>query len=297
MPGDKTWHCIGGRFNGNFTDADVCSADTCAATRTSVGWENENSSLLPESTQKQQSRSLSPRCMALAKQLCGDQRQNLSSCVHCVSANRTNRALLENNSCSWRLTTTAGVFCPRRANATVACISEAKRLCSKYAVPSLNRNCTKCLEHNSKDLLPVCGHAALHTLEGKESTVCPVPPHHSSTGCAWTDNSAACSNATWIGREPNSHKISRALGGSWFSTTSAGRCHNGARPGDGSGCSWRPLQLRKAVNYSCLQGNVAAAVMQHNPLVSQALPFLCVSTAFSTHVRSAFPCASTAFLR
>eukprot|EP01047_Picozoa_sp_COSAG01_P048625 COSAG01_NODE_4751_length_4767_cov_3.800985_3_plen_223_part_00 len=30
-----------------------------------------------------------------------------------------------------------------------------------------------------------------------------------------------------------------------------------------TGCSWRPVALKKAVNYSCVQGHVAAAVMAH----------------------------------
>lgn len=73
-------------------------------------------------------------------------------------------------------------------------------------------------------------------------------------------------NQTWIdgGWRPNHQSIVNTLAGSWFSTTVEGRCAEGHTPGDSSGCTWRPVGIRKALNYSCLQSNVAQTVIERN---------------------------------
>ena len=84
--------------------------------------------------------------------------------------------------------------------------------------------------------------------------------------------SNAPSNQTWIGFRPNHKAVASILSGSWFSTTTAGRCAAGHVPGDASGCSWRPIAIRKALNYTCLQSNVAEAVIKHNTKCFDACP-------------------------
>ena len=82
--------------------------------------------------------------------------------------------------------------------------------------------------------------------------------------------------------------VAKTLGGSWFSTTTGGRCAEGERPGDGgsSGCTWRPVALKKAVNYSCVQANVAATVLSHGKTCfgGQSLQCMAVHRMFPVNI-------------
>ena len=60
--------------------------------------------------------------------------------------------------------------------------------------------------------------------------------------------------------------VEEKLGGFWYSTPLAGRCLPGAKPGDGSGCTWRVKTLVKQINASCI-----------GALVRFALPVISVS--------------------
>eukprot|EP01052_Picozoa_sp_SAG31_P007009 SAG31_NODE_330_length_17593_cov_4.817891_4_plen_185_part_00 len=54
------------------------------------------------------------------------------------------------------------------------------------------------------------------------------------------------------------------LGGYWYSTPAAGQCIGTARPGDGSGCTWRLIATEKYSNASCVDAKVDAAVEKYN---------------------------------
>lgn len=54
-----------------------------------------------------------------------------------------------------------------------------------------------------------------------------------------------------------------ALGGFWLSMPSQGECQGAARPGDGSGCTWRVLKEAKHVNGSCATAGVDSAIVAH----------------------------------
>jgi hypothetical protein len=54
------------------------------------------------------------------------------------------------------------------------------------------------------------------------------------------------------------------LGGYWYSTPALGECKGAARPGDGSGCTWRLVAAEKYANATCVNGKVDAAVEAYN---------------------------------
>jgi hypothetical protein len=66
----------------------------------------------------------------------------------------------------------------------------------------------------------------------------------------------------------NGYQLQSLVGGNWFSTRHEGECTGTARPGDGSGCSWRLLPaavapvVTKAV--SCVHARVISAVIARN---------------------------------
>jgi hypothetical protein len=87
-------------------------------------------------------------------------------------------------------------------------------------------------------------------------------------------------NQTGIDYKLNQSMVTKLLGGSWFSTTTAGQCNGTAMPGGSSGCTWRvagsstrdaggtagagggPLRVK---SYTCTQQRIARAVMAVNP--------------------------------
>ena len=54
------------------------------------------------------------------------------------------------------------------------------------------------------------------------------------------------------------------LGGYWYSTPAAGECKGDARPGDGSGCTWRTVAVEKYTAAKCVTSKVDAAVEMYN---------------------------------
>jgi hypothetical protein len=48
--------------------------------------------------------------------------------------------------------------------------------------------------------------------------------------------------------------LAQTLNGTWYSTEVEGQCVGEARPGDGSGCYWRLLEIARVVNASCVNG-------------------------------------------
>jgi hypothetical protein len=51
------------------------------------------------------------------------------------------------------------------------------------------------------------------------------------------------------------------LGGFWYSMPAQGECKGAARPGDGSGCTWRTVTNGKQVNSSCVSKGVDAGII------------------------------------
>ena len=92
-------------------------------------------------------------------------------------------------------------------------------------------------------------------------------------------NGCACKRAnTTVGRDPIEHNencsVPDAQGripagcsavGWWYSTPHAGECQGAARPGDGSGCTWRLVETVKTVNATCMRNNLAAFGVTENP--------------------------------
>ena len=250
QPGDRRWHCGPARVlqKDNMTDAALCRS--CPRALAAVGWEDQNHSV-GEYAIGGHGRS-SAACNATARRLCAAELQtNYSSCRRCVSHVRRN---LTAAGCG---DAEADAICPPPLPPSTSCGATAQRLCGGYRTPMLRHNCSRCLENASSRL--ALGGAC------RESLIY----HHWCPAVQRPDYDA---NTTWIGLRPNPRLISSKLGGSWFSTPAAGECSAGAVPGDGSGCTWRVVQLKKAANYSCVQGHVAAAVMRHNPGCFAACP-------------------------
>merc|ERR1719272_1994443 len=61
-------------------------------------------------------------------------------------------------------------------------------------------------------------------------------------------------------------------GGEWYSHPEQGQCMNGARPGDGSGCTWRVVEVTNTIQAKCLYGLLDANVANHNPSCFSACP-------------------------
>jgi hypothetical protein len=262
--GDGKWHCEGARFHGNFSDNSSTSCD-CPRTAMSVGWENENSSL-PEHFSRNRDHNywVSPICNATTRRLCSDHLQNFTSCMACIE-NRSNYETLRKLNCSTGLIALGSRsqhqhgICPPPKPACVGCKAEFGRWCGSVRAA---HNCTQCVDHIKRNLSLItaaCGGTKERALESWYSLV------YFGGWCSGPTLPDYDGNATWIGFQPNTRLLTHKLGGSWFSTPSAGLCAPAARPGDGSGCSWRPLQMKKALNYSCLQSNVATAVRAHAP--------------------------------
>jgi hypothetical protein len=262
QPGDRRWHCGPPRviLKDNLTDAALCR--TCPRALAAVGWEDQNHSAGEYSSGR--GGSASAACNATARSLCAGQLLgNYSACRRCLDRQRHN--LTKAEACGG---TASQVFsrvmslCPKPLPPTKSCTAAARRLCGEYRASALRHNCSRCLESGASRVAlgPRCRESLL------ESRWCPAParPDYNS-------------NLTWLGWRPNTRLIATKLGGSWFSTPAAGECKGDAVPGDGTGCSWRTLELKKAVNYSCVQANVAAAVMARNPQ--------CFSTCADGHRR------------
>merc|ERR1719272_2166293 len=62
------------------------------------------------------------------------------------------------------------------------------------------------------------------------------------------------------------------LGGYWYSTPALGECKGDARPGDGSGCTWRTVAAEKYANASCVDSKVDLAVEKYNSVCFNACP-------------------------
>eukprot|EP01052_Picozoa_sp_SAG31_P012218 SAG31_NODE_708_length_12684_cov_8.500199_7_plen_362_part_00 len=252
VTGDDVWSCPArsGEWNPPhqqpFADAELCD---CNATERAVGWKDMNAT---SQTTRSHSHLPSAECNRSALLFCGGARLNYTGCRRCLGSHMQ---LLRNHSCqTYALTST---FCPEPEPASPTCKAAAERVCGQYRTASLRHNCSRCLSLEAEPLVQsgACDEDAVASLELVSAHWCPEPPN------PWDNNSSA----TWLGWRPNHHRVAAVLGGSWFSTTAAGRCAPGASPGDASGCSWRPVGLRKAVDYSCVQSNVAAVVMKENP--------------------------------
>ena len=251
-PGDGKWYCDGARFDHtNFSDAGLCS--TCAATKRAVGWCAMN-----ESSSGYVSHRPSAICNTTFKQVCGSVlASNYSACRECGSRNY-HQYLKNLTECNW------SELCPRPPPASPTCRAAATQLCGSLRKSSLHHNCTNCLRNHSHALaFGACPN-------GEYESLAMYRPNDSGGWCpspsSWYNSK---SNATWVGPQQlhaNHRLLAKTLGGSWFSTTASGRCPAGTRPSDGGGgegCTWRPVTLKKAVNYSCVQANVAAPVLTH----------------------------------
>eukprot|EP01044_Picomonas_judraskeda_P000236 COSAG03_NODE_9_length_23924_cov_40.675690_24_plen_357_part_00 len=247
-PGDQRWYCPSSdaEWDGNLPDPQLCD---CKATEMAVGWKDMNSTQ-PEQATRGGSKVPSKQCNTTALRLCGSSLTNYTTCRRCL-----NHAyqILKNESCQgWTL---QNALCPAPEPASAACEAAAAHACGEFRTAALRQNCSHCLNQHRQLLHPACAEEMLDSLQDYRHGFCPEPQNW------WSNNSTA----TWLdGWHPNHHRIAEVLGGSWFSTTSAGRCESGAVPGDSSGCTWRPVQLKKAIDYSCLQSNVAASVMRTN---------------------------------
>ena len=96
--------------------------------------------------------------------------------------------------------------------------------------------------------------------------------HGGTNGCACAranktvgrdavDHNENCSTPDAQGRIPEGCSAV----GWWYSTPAAGECHGNARPGDGSGCTWRLLEAVKTVNATCMRDNLVAFALTENP--------------------------------
>jgi hypothetical protein len=54
-------------------------------------------------------------------------------------------------------------------------------------------------------------------------------------------------------------------GGNWLSTPSNGQCAAGAKPGDGSGCTWRALAPPDVIESECLRDKLSDALVSNDP--------------------------------
>jgi hypothetical protein len=246
--GDNLWHCANGVARANFSDAEACSGRVCPRTNKAVGWQNENY------THVKITPTLSAECNATARQLCGGTETNFSACSHCISNNSLALKAL-GQGCGLGLVEMD--FCAPPPRPSAGCAAKAAELCGWARVPP-GHDCRICLHNklNRTLLSESCDGAELAYLR-RQGNFCPPSTN------AWNEPI----NQTWIdgGWRPNHRSIVNTLAGSWFSTTTEGRCKEGHLPGDSSGCSWRPIGIRKALNYSCLQANVAGTVIAHNP--------------------------------
>lgn len=234
-PGDHRWHCGPARvlLKDNMTDATLCK--TCPRAATAVGWEDQNHSV---AAYQRRSSAPTAACNRTARQLCAEHMGNFSSCKHCLSLARKQ---LEVNGCALSKLLTS--LCPRPPMPSAPCVAAAQKACGSLRQPQLRRNCSRCLEtnHSRTAIRAACGQLGEESL--MYSHWCPkLEPE--------PDYNA---NTTFVEWRPNPRLISEKLGGSWFSTPAAGECTGYARPGDGSGCTWRPVRLQKAINYTCLQ--------------------------------------------
>ena len=251
--GDGKWSCVGGIFSANFTDRQLCG--TCARTGKAVGWKFMNATT---SAAKPAPVPPSASCNATFQRVCAGETASYTNCSRCYTKQR--RTYL-NDACGTNRSYEPQL-CPRPPKPSAACNASTKQLCGQFAnytSAALRHNCIRCISNHSKILASgACGdEGAVVSLMGKDG-FCPLP-------FSWWNSK---SNSTWIGPQHlrmNHRKMAALMGGSWFSTTAEGRCDTakGQRPGDGSGCSWRPIGLKKAVNYSCVQSNVAKAVLAH----------------------------------
>lgn len=247
--GDHKWHCANGVARANFSDAQACSGTVCPRTNKAVGWQNENYTRIKTTP------TLSGECTATARQLCNDTKTNFSACKYCIS-NHSSALKVLGKGCSPGLVEMD--FCAPPPRPSVACATKAAELCGWAKLAAVGHDCRNCLQSkvNRTLLSESCNEAELAYLHRK-GNFCPP-----SANGRW-----ASINQTWTdgGWRPNRRSIVNTLAGSWFSTTTEGRCKEGHLPGDSSGCSWRPIGIRKALNYSCLQANVAGTVIAHNP--------------------------------
>lgn len=78
--------------------------------------------------------------------------------------------------------------------------------------------------------------------------------------------------------------------GFWYSTTAEGQCTADARPGDGSGCTWRSWSV-KSVNATCMRDHVLAFVGSSNPTCFAECP------GARTHTRVDAVCVMTSAYR
>ena len=244
--GDHLWHCANGVARANWSDAKACSGQVCARTNKAVGWQNENY------THAKIAPTLSAECNATAHQLCSGTKANYSACARCIS---NHSSVLKNHGKTCSPGMVEIDFCAPPPRPGVACATKAPELFG-WAKLTPAHECRVSLSKNSTVLRESCDEPELAYLH-RQGNFCPLS--------AWDGNAPI--NQTWIdgGWRPNHKSIVNTLAGSWFSTTTSGRCKEGHVPGDSSGCSWRPIGIRKALNYSCLQANVAGTVIGHNP--------------------------------
>jgi len=87
-------------------------------------------------------------------------------------------------------------------------------------------------------------------------------------------NVSACScprmNVT-VGRERHSYSPGGPTG-YWYSTPMNGQCNGTHRVGDGSGCTWRLLEMTKAINATCLYKQIDDTVVPYGSRCFDRLP-------------------------
>jgi hypothetical protein len=252
LPGDNRWHCGPPRVlqEDNVSDAALCRS--CPRAAAAVGWEDQNHTV---SAYSGGSSTPTVACNHTARALCGDPLHvaNFSSCKHCLSVARKQ---LEAVGCSYYKM--VPVVCPRPPLPSAACAAAAQTACGALRQPLLRHNCSRCLESNTS-------RAAIKAACGPEGVVS-LDYAHWCPAVAKPDYNA---NTTFVGWRPNPHLINQKLGGSWFSTPSAGECAGTARPGDGSGCTWRAVQMKK-VGRKATQGSQLFPIA--NMLIVHASP-------------------------
>lgn len=249
--GDHLWHCANGVARANWSDAQACSGRVCPRTNKAVGWQNENYTHIKITPM------LSAECNATAHQLCSDTKTNFSACTRCISNHSLVLKALGRD-CSPGLLELD--FCAPPPKPSAACAAKAVELCG-WAKLGLGHACRECLGKNRTVLSESCDGAELAYIR-RQGNFCPSNSRNEPINQTWIDG----------GWRPNRRSIVNTLGGSWFSTTTEGRCKEDHVPGDSSGCSWRPIGIRKALNYSCLQANVAGTVIAHNPQCFERCP-------------------------
>ena len=283
---------------GNATDAALCAAPACAATlRARLGWEDRgaDSGAWQPTPPPKPARRPSAACVRAFGALCGNttRARGFTGCAECLASEDARGAPLR-GPCTYReiangmgMPGTNASLCPTPRPLPAACTHDVAAHCEGFLPPSTPSPrfgpanwsaCHKCVGGYAKNATahwnPRTSTAGPCGLEPRVAHR-PDPPGRvlpeavvfgMCRGAPPPSAPPPLSNATWPGKGwlPNSRLVRRLVRGSWFSTPAAGECVGEQRPGDGSGCAWRAVQMQRVVNYSCANARVGAAVIARN---------------------------------